>query len=159
MAKKGGNVVSVVYELVKPITDGLGLTLWDVRFEKEGANWYLRVFLDREGGINITDCEAVNRPLDKLLDEADPIDQPYILEVSSTGLGRELTREAHFAACKGLPVRVKTIRPIDGAREFSGVLGDYEGAAFTLTQNGETLRFQKSECAKITLDDLDNETF
>lgn len=155
MAKKVGNVVAIVTGLVKPITDELNLTLWDVRFEKEGAHWYLRVFLDKEEGINITDCEAVNTPLNKLLDEVDPIDQEYIVEVCSTGLGRELNREQHFEVCKGSSINVKLIRPIDNVRDFTGILGEYKSGEFELETESGIISFKVSDCAKINLNDDD----
>ena len=108
---KGGNTIAKVYEMVKPITDELGLVLWDVVFEKEGAYWYLRVFIDRDDDMpSMDDCENVTRPLSKLLDEKDPIEQSYILEVGSPGLGRELKREEHFMRYMECPVRIRFIR-------------------------------------------------
>lgn len=101
MKKNGGNTVKIVTDLVKPIVDELGLILWDVRFEKEGSIWLLRVIIDKVGGVSVDDCEAVSRPLDKLLDEVDPIDQSYCLEVASAGLERELTKSWHFDECIG----------------------------------------------------------
>ncbi|MBR5371501.1 MAG: ribosome maturation factor RimP, partial [Oscillospiraceae bacterium] len=106
--KKFGGTESRIYGLVQPIAEEQGLIVWDVRFEKEGALWYLRVFLDHaERAVNITDCENVTRPLNKLLDELDPIPQSYTLEVGSAGLERELIRETHFDACEGCMVHVR----------------------------------------------------
>ena len=93
MAKgKGGFTVERAEQIARPVLEQLKLTLWDVRFEKEGSVWYLRYFLDKEGGVTIDDCEAFSRAVDPLLDEADPIEQSYTLEVSSPGVERELTR-------------------------------------------------------------------
>lgn len=89
MASGKKNTVGIVTDLVRPITDELGLDLWDVRFEKEGSTWYLRIFLDKEEGVNIDDCENVSRRLSPILDETDPIVQSYTLEVSSPGIGRD----------------------------------------------------------------------
>ncbi len=153
VAKKGGNTVAVVTELARSITDELGLFLWDVRFEKEGADWFLRIFIDSDEGITVEDCEAVSRPLSKLLDEADPIEQSYYLEVSSPGIERELRQPIHFAVCIGDMVSVKLIRPRDGKREFLGVLKQYADNAFIIEENEEEVNFMLSECAYVRLHD------
>ncbi len=124
--KKFGNTEKLVYDLVKPIADELGTRIWDVRFEKEGASWYLRVFIDRDEGVNIDDCEAVSRPLSDLLDEKDPIPQSYILEVGSAGIERELVREAHFEASPGKVLNIKLYSAIDGVKEITGKLLAYD---------------------------------
>ncbi len=138
--KKFGGTESRIYELVKPIADELGLIVWDVRFEKEGALWYLRVLLDHpERSVNITDCENVTRPLSKLLDELDPIPQSYTLEVGSAGLERELIRETHFDACEGSKVRVRLIRPLaDGRKELTGILQSCGREQITVETDGGT---------------------
>lgn len=124
--KKGGNTVAQVWELAKPLAEELGLTLWDVRFVKEGAQWYLRIFIDKEDGVGIDDCVAMSHAIDKPLDELDPISQAYCLEVCSPGIDRELVRPEHFEAFMGAPVRVRLIRPMeDGTREFLGLLLEY----------------------------------
>ena len=119
--KKG--TVGVVWELVEPIVNGFDLILWDVRYVKEGAQWFLRVFIDKEEGlVDITDCENVSRAIDKPLDELDPITDNYILEVSSPGVERELVLDAHFERFIGADIMVKMIRPIEGiGKEFKGV--------------------------------------
>lgn len=159
MGKKAGNTVAQVTELVRPIVDELGLYLWDVRFEKEGADWYLRIFIDSDDGITLDDCEAVSRPLSKLLDETDPIEQSYYLEVSSPGTERELRKPEHFEVCIGDLVLVKLIRPQNGIREFTGVLSGYQDGSLTLAlENGEQ-SFSVSDCAYVRLvDDFDMET-
>lgn len=106
--------------LAEPLARQLGLRIWDVRFVKEGADWYLRVFIDRDGGVSIDDCVDLTRLLSPALDEADPIDQSYCLEVSSPGVERELTRPEHFEAYRGRAVTVRLIRPRDGQRDFTG---------------------------------------
>lgn len=108
--KKFGGTEQKVYGLAKPVADELGLLIWDVRFEKEGALWYLRIFIDSENGVSISDCEAMTRPVSKLLDEHDPIPQGYMLEVGSAGIERELFRESHFEASVGTVVRIRMIR-------------------------------------------------
>ena len=105
MAKPGkpqqGSAVKVVEALVRPVVEGMNLRLWDVRFEKEGPDWFLRVLIDRDEPLDTDTCEAVSRGIDPLLDEADPIEQSYYLEVGSPGLGRRLTRPEHYEQLKG----------------------------------------------------------
>lgn len=150
----GKNTVERVWEIVEPIVDSLGLTLWDIRFEKEGSSWFLRIIIDKDGGIAIDDCEAVSRAVDAPLDEADPIPQSYCLEVSSPGIGRKLTRDFHFSAKQGERVLVKLFRPIDGKREFSAVLKNYESGVVTVSDDsGEELSFDKNDASYIKLDD------
>ncbi len=134
---KGGNTVAAVWSIAEPIAHSLGLILWDVRFVKEGASWYLRVFIDKPGGVGIDDCVDMSHALDKPLDDADPIEQSYCLEVSSPGIERELTRQEHFDAMLGRSVKVRLIRPLDGVREFTGVLGDFDQGSFTLKTGDE----------------------
>lgn len=152
MKKSTGKTTEIVYTLAKPIADRLGLTIWDVRFHKEGATWMLSVIIDKEGGVSIDDCEAMSRPLDKRLDEADPIEQSYCLEVSSAGLERELTRDWHFEKCLGKQIRVKLIRPYEGEREFSGkLLGMADGTVRIETPQG-TYAFLLSDTAYVRLE-------
>ncbi len=141
--------VRKVRELAQPLCDELGLFLWDVKFEKDGANWFLRVFIDSDEGITLDDCEALHRPLDKLLDEYDPIPQSYILEVSSPGLGRKLERPEHFEVCVGDRVKLRFFEPKNGSKEKSGVLEEYSGQEITVS--GEKIKL--SECASVRLDD------
>ena len=158
--KKFGSTEARIYELVHPIAEELGLIIWDVRFEKEGAVWYLRVLLDHaERSVNITDCENVTRPLNKLLDELDPIPQSYTLEVGSAGLERELIRETHFDACEGSRVRVRLIRPAeDGSKEYAGTLLSADKESVTLdTGSGEPLQVPLAGVAHVKLADFDEE--
>ena len=120
--KKFGGTEKKVYDLVKPVTDELGYYLWDVSYVKEGAMWYLRIFIDRDEGITIDDCEKVTEPVNQMLDEADPIPQSYMLEVGSAGLERELLKEDHFEVCQGDKVRIRFIRSIDGEKELCAYL-------------------------------------
>lgn len=120
--KKFGGTEQKIYDLVKPVTDELGYFLWDVCYVKEGASWYLRIFIDRDEGITIDDCEKVTEPVNAILDEVDPIPQSYMLEVGSAGLERELLKEEHFEVCKGDKVRIRFIRSVDGEKEISAVL-------------------------------------
>lgn len=134
---KGGNTVSAVYDIAKPIADSLGLTIWDITFEKEGALRYLRVFIEKPEGIDMDDCEAMTRPLSKALDEADPIDEQYMLEVGSPGLGRELRREEHFLEFIDCPLRIRYIREKDGVKEFIAVLTAYNKDSGSITVETE----------------------
>lgn len=155
---KGGNTVAAVWKIAEPIAKDLGLTLWDVRFEKEGANRYLRVFIDKDGGVSIDDCVDMSHALDKPLDDADPIEQSYCLEVSSPGIERDLKRDSHFEKCMGMNIKVKLIRPLDGKREFSGVLSGYENGAVQLTlEDGSGFVVNKKETSYIKLDDFGGE--
>ena len=125
-----------IYNAVKPIADEFGFQIWDVRFEKEGACWYLRIFIDQESGITIEDCEKMTEPVNKLLDEQDPISQNYILEVGSAGLERELNQPQHFTDSIGMDVRARAIRPINGEKEWIGVLQDFDETGITLLPDG-----------------------
>ncbi len=158
--KKFGSTESRIYELVQPIAEEQGLIVWDVRFEKEGAMWYLRVFLDHmERPVNITDCENVTRPLNKLLDELDPISQTYTLEVGSAGLERELIRETHFDACEGSKVCARCIRPLEsGERELLGTLVGCDKENVTIAAEAQTYTVPFSQLAFVRLADFDADT-
>ena len=153
---KGKNTVAVVWDIVEPIAESLGLVLWDIRFVKEGASWFLRLFIDKEGGITMDDCVDFSHAVDKPLDDADPIDQSYYMEVSSPGLQRQLTRDFHFDICGGKPVLVHLIRPRESQRDFRGILEGMTDGMITIKDNsGETLCFKKEETASVRLDDLE----
>lgn len=152
---KGGNTVNAVWEIAEPIAKSLGYELWDVRFEKEGANWYLRIFIDKEDGISINDCVDMSHAIDKPLDEADPIEQSYCLEVCSPGLERDLKRDDHFVKSLGKKIMVKLIRPVDGQREFKGTLESYDNGNFELvSEEGTKLMINKKETSYVKLDDF-----
>lgn len=159
MAKsKGGVTVTKVWELCEPIVEGLGLKLWDVRYVKEGADWFLRVYIDKPEGVDITDCEKVSRAINDPLDELDPIENAYCLEVCSPGIERELVRDEHFEQFIGADIMVKMLRPIEGiGREFAGVLTAYEDGMVTITDHsGENeMTISKKDAAWIKLDDFD----
>lgn len=153
---KGGNTVKTVWEIVEPIANELGLRIWDVRFLKEGSSWYLRIFIDKDGGVSIDDCVDLTHAINDPLDEADPIEQAYFLEVSSPGVERELVRDEHFSAYLGEKIKVKMIRPIDGQREFSGILSDYTDGNITIAlEDGKGFTFTKKEASWVKLDDFD----
>ena len=158
MAKPGkpqqGSAVKVVEALVRPVVEGMDLRLWDVRFEKEGPDWFLRVLIDRDEPLDTDTCEAVSRAIDPLLDEADPIEQSYYLEVGSPGLGRRLTRPEHYEQLKGQKIRAKLIRPnADGVRELSGILTGREGTTVTLDTDNGPVAFEVNAASSVQLCD------
>lgn len=147
------STAEIVYDLAKPIAEEQGVYLWDVRFEKEGSSWFLRIILDSNEGITFTECENVSRPLSDLLDEKDFIKQSYYLEVSSPGLMRELRKPDHFEVCIGDEVLVKLIRPRDGQREFIGTLKTYENGIFEIESENNLIAFHISDCSYVKLND------
>ena len=156
--RKGGNVVNAVWEIAAPLADELGLILWDVKFLKEGANWYLRVIIDKDEGISIDECVAMNDALDAPLDEADPIEQSYNLQISSPGIERELVRDFHFEKFIGSPVIVKFRSAVEGMKLHKCVLKDYKDGNVTLLFADEQERtFDKKDTSSIKLDDFDSE--
>ena len=159
MAGKG-NTVSRVTEIVKPFADELGLELWDIRFVKEGTDWYLRILIDKDGGVSIDDCVDLTHAITKPLDEADPISQSYTLEVSSPGIERELVTDAHFEKYVGSKVMMRLIRPIEKVRDFNGVMTSYENGEITVELvNGKTITVGKKETSYVKLDDFDIKDF
>ncbi len=134
-----------------PVAERLGLSIWDVEFVKEGGERYLRIFIDKKGGVGIEDCEAFSREVDRLLDELDPIEESYIFEVSSAGLERKLSRPSDFEEYMGSPVTLKTFLPRGGNKEFCGVLAGYENGDVTLDIDGASEKFTKKEIASVRL--------
>lgn len=149
------NAAEKVYGLIKEAVEQQGVELWDVRFLKEGASWYLRVFIDKPEGINIDDCTNVSRAIDPIIDEADPIDLSYYLEVCSPGIERELSKPEHFKKKIGEKVRVKLYKAIDGKKEFTGILKSAQDAVIIETGESE-LEFTFKEISKANLCDFDN---
>lgn len=141
-------VTDVVAQLAQPIVEQAGCTLWDVEYVKEAGEWFLRVYIDKEGGVDINDCEAVSRPLSDLLDEADPIQGSYTFEVSSAGLDRPLKKPEHFATCAGQQVDVRFYRPVDGRKEYTGALVGCDGDG-NVTVDDKT--FEKKDVAQVRL--------
>ena len=139
-------------QLLQPIVDEYGFELVDVEYVKEGSTWYLRSYIDKSGGISIDDCEKVSRRLSDLLDQEDFIEDAYIMEVSSPGLGRPLKKEKDFKRSLGEEVEVKTYRMIDKQKEFTGILKDYDEDTVTITLADETEKtFDKGDIALIRL--------
>ena len=144
-------VTDAVAALALPVVERAGCTLWDVEYIKEAGSWFLRVYIDKEGGVSIDDCETVSRPLSDLLDEADPIEGSYTFEVSSAGADRALKKPEHFARFLGKEVEVKLYRPKEGRKDFVGVLAGYQNGDVTLDTGGETVLFTKQEIALVRL--------
>ena len=151
--KKFGSTEQKIYDLIAPIVNELGYLVWDVRYEKEGASWYLRIFIDSETEtVSINDCEKVTTPVSDLLDEKDPIAQSYILEVSSPGLEADLIRESHFDACLGCEVRARGFRDFEnGSREIVGTLTDWNKDFITLQTPEQTLELPFSALTFVKL--------
>lgn len=147
------STVERVWQLADPIAKSLDLILWDVRFVKEGASWFLRIYIDSDTGVSLDECEAMSRALDPVLDEADPISQSYYLEVSSPGTERASTRPFHFESCLGEQILIRLIRPQDGRREYQGVLTGYEDGRITLDDNGASRTFDEKDTALCRLVD------
>lgn len=147
----GGNIASVCRTLAQPAAEQLGLSLWDVRFVKEGTDWFLRIIIDKPDGVTINDCVDMTHLMNPILDKADPISQSYCLEVMSPGIERELTRPEHFAAYVGELVNVKLIRPDEnGERETVGVLlGEGDGEVTLQTDEETTRTFSRKEIAAV----------
>lgn len=148
------NAAERVYSLIEETVKNEGVTLWDVRFLKEGANWYLRVFIDKPEGISIDDCTAVSHAIDPIIDEADPIDKSYYLEVCSPGIERELTRPWHYEAVLGEKIKIKLYKALDGKKEFTGLLKTSGDTLIIETETGE-MTFPKETVSKAYLCDFD----
>lgn len=156
------NTVSRIRKLAQPLCDELGLFLWDVRFEKEGSSRYLKILIDKDGGVDMNDCENFTRPFNKILDDEDPIAESYVLEVGSPGLGRELRRPEHFEACINDLIKVKLFSAINGQKEFIAGLDSYDKEKIYChlvnddNNPTEPIEFALKDCAYIKLyDDWD----
>ena len=144
-------VTDLTARLAAPIVEEQGCSLWDVEYVKEAGTWYLRVLIDKEGGVDILDCENISRALSDLLDEADPIQDPYTFEVSSAGADRALKKPEHFQAYLGVQVDVKFYQAKNGQKTCTGILAGYEDGAVTLTMGEDTVTFPKQEIAFVRL--------
>ena len=144
-------VTEIVAELAAPVAAEFGCELWDTEYVREAGQWFLRLYLDKAGGVDILDCENVSRKVSDLLDEVDPIEGSYLFEVSSAGAERQLKRPSDFERFIGSPVLVKTYQNRDGRKEFPGVLKGYEDGDILLQMGTQELRFNKSEVAMVRL--------
>lgn len=140
-------VTDIVAQLAAPAVEQAGCELWDVEYVREAGTWFLRLYLDKEGGVDIMDCEKVSRVVSDLLDEADPIEGSYTFEVSSAGAERALKRPGDFERFMGSPVLVKLYKNKDGRKEFSGHLAGYEDGNITVTVGKQSMTFLKDEVA------------
>ena len=144
----------MVFSLVKEPVEKCGVSLWDVRFLKEGAEYYLRIFIDKDGGVSIEDCTRVSHAIDPIIDEADPIDRSYYLEVCSAGLSRELTRDEHFKHYIGKTVKIKLYKAVDGIKQFEGILKEFDGENLILNVSGEDLKFSRKDISKAVYEEI-----
>lgn len=140
-----------VISLLTPIIEEKSIYLWDIEFKKEGPSYVLRIFLDKDGGIGISDCEDVSRALSDVLDEHDPIPQEYMLEVSSAGLDRAIKYDEHFDACRGKNVDVKLFASVDGLKEFTAKLSGHDEENVILEIDGNEKAFPKNKISSIRL--------
>ena len=140
-------VTELTAKLALPVVEEAGCELWDVEYVREAGTWFLRIYIDKEGGVDILDCEKVSRALSDLLDEADPIEGSYTFEVSSAGAERPLKRPGDYERFMGSPVLVKLYKARDGRKEFAGVLAGYENGDVTITAGERTVTFPKAEVA------------
>lgn len=138
-------------DLLTPIVEKFGVSIYDVEYVKEGSDWYLRAYIDKDGGVDINDCENVSRALSDALDKEDFIAEAYILEVSSPGLGRTLKKDKHFEKSLGEEVEVKTYKPIDNCKEFAGILKAYDDKTVTIETDNTEICFAKSDIALVRL--------
>lgn len=144
-------ITDTVLALAQPVVKAEGCEIWDVEYVKEAGAWYLRVYIDKAGGVSIDDCEAVSRALDPVLDEADPIPTSYIFEVSSAGVERELKRPRDFEKFLGSQVEVRHYQPVEGAKAHTGTLRGYADGAVTIEINGAEMTYQKAQVAQVRL--------
>ena len=144
-------ITEQVRQFAAPVVLQYGCTLWDVEYVREGSDWFLRLYIDKDGGVNIADCEAISRAMDPILDEKDPIPDSYTFEVCSAGLERTLKRPQDFIQFLHSPVLVKLYRPRDGVKEIPGILRGYEQGRVIVEWNGQTVTFEKSEVALVRL--------
>ena len=144
-------ITEQVAAFAQPVVEQLGCSLWDVEYVREGSERFLRLYIEKEGGVDISDCEAISRAVDPILDEKDPIAESYHFEVCSAGLERALKRPGDFERFMNSPITVKLYRPHNGLKEFPGVLRGYEDGRVTVECGKETVTFEKSQVALVRL--------
>lgn len=138
-------------ELLMPIAEANHVDIYDIEYVKEGSDWYLRAYIDKEGGVTINDCEAVSRALSDELDRADFVEDAYILEVSSPGLGRTLKKDKHLQKSLLQEVELKTYKPVCGSKEFAGILKAFDEKTVTILSEDEEKVFDRTDVATIKL--------
>ncbi len=144
-------ITDKVTELAKPVVEEEGCSLWDVEYVREAGSWFLRIFIDKDGGVGIDDCERISRRLDPILDEADPIPDSYVFEVGSAGAERELKRPGDFEQFMGSEVEVRLYQPVNGCKVYVGVLAGYDNGRVTVTVGKTEVSFDKSQIALVKL--------
>ncbi len=144
-------ITDKVTELARPIVEEEGCRLWDVEYVREAGSWYLRIYIDKTGGVDIEDCERISRRLDPVLDEADPIPDSYVFEVGSAGIERELKRPGDFESFLGSEVEVRLYQPVNGQKAYVGTLVGYDNGTTTIEIGGKTLSFNKTQTAQVRL--------
>ncbi len=144
-------ITDMVAGFAQPVVEEHGCTLWDVEYVREGSDYFLRLYIDKDGGVDISDCEAISRAVDPILDERDPIPESYHFEVCSAGLERALKRPGDFERFMGSPILVKLYRPRNGLKELPGILRGYADGRVTAECGKETVTFEKSEVALVRL--------
>ena len=144
-------ITEQVEAFAKPVVEAHGCSLWDVEYVREGSERYLRLYIDKPGGVDIDDCEKIHRAVDPVLDEKDPISESYHFEVCSAGLERALKRPSDFAQFMDSPILVKLYRPRNGLKEIPGILRGYEDGCVTVEAGKEMITFTKSEVALVRL--------
>ena len=144
-------ITDKVYSLAEPVVREEGCSLWDVEYVREAGSWFLRLYIDKEGGVGIDDCERISRRLDPILDEADPIPESYVFEVGSAGAERQLKRPSDFAQFMGAEVELRLYKPLEGRKSFVGTLAGFDNGDVTLLLDGEERRFQKAQVAQVRL--------
>lgn len=144
-------ITELVFNMAKPIVEEEGCTLWDVEYVREAGRWFLRVFIDKDGKLDVADCERISRRLDPLLDEADPIPDSYVFEVGSAGAERELKRPSDFEQFMGSEVEVRLYQPVNGSKAFVGTLAGYEDGTVSVTVGENTMSFTKQQTAQVRL--------
>lgn len=144
-------ITEKVFALAKPVAEEEGCSLWDVEYLREAGTWYLRVYIDKEGGVSIDDCERISRRLDPILDEADPIPESYVFEVGSAGAERELKRPSDFEQFMGHEVEVKLYKPLNGSKTYVGALSGYEDGSVTIDFAGKPMSFSAAQTAQVRL--------
>ena len=140
-----------VFELAKPVVEDEGCSLWDVEYVREAGTWYLRIYVDKEGGVSIDDCERISRRLDPILDEADPIPESYVFEVGSAGADRELKRPGDFEQFLGSQVEVKLYKPLEGSKLYVGELRGYDQGSVCILFGKKELVFAPEQVAQVRL--------
>lgn len=144
-------ITDKVTQLALPVVEQEGCTLWDVEYVREAGTWYLRVYIDKDGGVGIEDCERISRALDPILDEADPIPDSYVFEVGSAGIERELKRPTDFERYMGSEVELRLYQPYEGSKVFVGRLSAYNDGTVTIAFGDRELSFTKAQTAQVRL--------